>query len=114
MSSNCLGYFTMPVADLGRGQAFYGGLFGWQFEAAPGEQRYAHIGNTTPPGGVSVGEARVPQVWFRIDDIRAAVARVRALGGTAEEPQESPSGWSSACHDDQGTQFNLWQPAPGY
>ena len=53
-------------------------------------------------------------MWFKVSDIRAAVARVRDLGGHADQPQESPSGWSAACRDDQGTLFNLWQPAPGY
>jgi predicted enzyme related to lactoylglutathione lyase len=53
-------------------------------------------------------------VWFKVADIRAAVAQVRELGGSADEPQQSASGWSTACRDDQGTQFNLWQPAPGF
>ena len=108
-----LGYFTIPVADVERGRKFYGGLFGWQF-APDANDRYAHINNTTPPGGLHAAEGSDPQVWFKVDDIQTAVARVRQLGGQAEDPQQSPTGWSSACRDDQGTQFNLWQPAPGY
>jgi predicted enzyme related to lactoylglutathione lyase len=53
-------------------------------------------------------------VWFKVTDIHAAVARVRQLGGHADQLQQSPSGWSAPCRDDQGTLFNLWQPAPGY
>jgi predicted enzyme related to lactoylglutathione lyase len=107
-----LGYYTVPVADLERGKRFWGDLFGWTFE--PGD-RYAHVGNTTPPGGLVRDAAeRTAKVWFRVDDIRAAVARVGELGGTAAEPSQSPSGWSSDCQDDQGTRFSLWQPAPGY
>ena len=108
-----LGYFTIPVADVVRGKAFYGGLFGWQF-APDATDRYAHVTNTTPPGGLNAGQGSSPQVWFRVAYIQAAVARVRELGGQADEPQESPSGWSTACRDDQSTHFNLWQPAPGY
>ncbi len=108
-----LGYFTIPVSDMKRGRAFFGTLFGWQF-APDADDRYAHIGNTAPPGGLHSTEGSSPQVWFKVDDIQAAVARVRQLGGQAEAPQESPSGWSTACRDDQGTHFNLWQPAPGY
>ena len=44
---------------------------------------------------------------FVVEDIHAAVAKVRELGGTAEEPTESPSGWSAECRDDQGTLFCL-------
>ena len=106
-----LGYFTIPVADLERGKAFYGGVFDWQFE--PGES-YAHIGNTKLPGGLHVGDGSSPKVWFRVADIQAAMAHVRALGGHADEPQESASGWSADCRDDQGARFSLWQPAPGY
>ncbi len=112
MSSD-LGYFTLPMADLKRGRTFYGGLFGWQF-APDADDRYSHIANTTPPGGLHCDEGSHPRVWFRVTDIRAAVARVRQLGGQAAEPEESPTGWSAACVDDQGTNFNLWQPASGY
>lgn len=108
-----LGYFTIPVTDVERGKRFYGELFGWQF-APDATYRYAHISNTTPPGGLNAGEATSPQVWFKVTDIQSAVARVREFGGHTDEPQESPSGWSAACRDDQGTHFNLWQPAPGY
>ena len=111
--SGALRYFTVPVADVKRGRAFYGGLFGWQF-APDATDAYAHITNTTPPGGLHGSSASSPQVWFTVDDIAAAVAKVRALGGHADQPQESPSGWNAACRDDQGTHFNLWQPAPGY
>jgi len=108
-----LGYFTIPVADMKRARAFYGGLFGWQF-APDASDAYSHVTNTTPPGGLHGTDGSSPQVWFRVDDIQSAVEQVRTLGGQAAAPQESPSGWSTACRDDQGTKFNLWQPAPGY
>ena len=111
--SGDLGYFTIPVGDVQRGRAFYGRLFGWEFAADAGDE-YSHINNTTPPGGLHRDAARMPKVWFRVPDIHAAVALVRELGGEAEDPQESPSGSSAGCRDDQGTQFSLWQPAPGY
>ena len=108
-----LGYFTVPVADVKKARAFYGRLLGWEF-APDADDRYAHVSNTTPPGGLHSAEERSPKVWFRVADIQAAVAQVRALGGHADDPQESPSGWSTACRDDQGTHFNLWQPAQGF
>ena len=107
-----LSYFTIPVGNVKQARAFYGRLFGWQF-APDATDAYAHVTNTTPPGGLHGSEGSSPQVWFRVDDIHAAAAQVRALGGQADEPRESPTGWSTACRDDQGTHFNLWQPAPG-
>jgi uncharacterized protein len=114
MSKGDLGYFTIPIRDLKRGRTFYGGLLGWEFLKEASSDSYAHIGNTNPPGGLYVNDETTPKVWFKVEDIKAAVARVRELGGHAEEPQHSDSGWNSACRDDQGTQFNLWEPAPGY
>jgi predicted enzyme related to lactoylglutathione lyase len=109
-----LAYFTIPVADMRRGRAFWGELFGWEF-APDANDRYAHVANTRLPGGLNApGEGSSPNVWFRVADIQAAVKRVVELGGEAEKPAQSPSGWSCACRDDQGTRFNLWQPAPGY
>lgn len=44
-----------------------------------------------------------------VDDITAAVARVRAAGGTAADPERQPYGISAHCTGDQGTPFYLGQ-----
>jgi predicted enzyme related to lactoylglutathione lyase len=51
------------------------------------------------------------QLSYRIDDIAAAVERVRAAGGHADEPEPKPYGLIAECVDDQGATFRLWQPA---
>ena len=51
------------------------------------------------------------QLSFRVDDIAAAVERVRAAGGRADEPERRPYGLHAECVDDQGVTFRLWQPA---
>jgi predicted enzyme related to lactoylglutathione lyase len=51
------------------------------------------------------------QLSFRVDDIGAAVGRVRAAGGHADEPDRKPFGLTAECLDDQGMTFRLWQPA---
>lgn len=105
-------YFWLPVPDAERAQAFYGDLFGWQF--APGNVPGGYqITNATPPGGLHGGdESSSPQVCFGVEDMRAALERVRELGGQADEPQEIASGSFASCRDDQGTRFFLWAP-PG-
>jgi uncharacterized glyoxalase superfamily protein PhnB/catechol 2,3-dioxygenase-like lactoylglutathione lyase family enzyme len=109
-----LGYFSIGVPDVERASTFYSALFGWQPEqgsAAEGR----HVVNITPPGGLHGGEDGPSiTVYFRVTDIQTAVARVRALGGDAGEPQLMASGWNAGCHDDQGVAFDLWQPAEGY
>jgi len=110
-----LGYFTLGVPDTQRGKAFYGALFGWRFEPddVQPDATYSHIANATPPGGIYSGHERLV-AYFRVADIQAAVDKVRELGGRAEEPSQSPSGWSAPCHDDQDQPLHLWQPAEGY
>jgi hypothetical protein len=109
-----IGYFTLCVPDVQKGATFYGGVFGWTFDPSPGSHEYRHINNTQLPGGLVAHDAQmIMRPYYRVDDIEGAIARVRALGGKAEAPAQSPSGLSSLCHDDQGVPFNLWQPAPG-
>ena len=106
-------YFVVPVGDGDKGRAFYGELFGWDF--TPGNVPGGfNIEGTTPRGGLfGGGESHTPTVYFDVDDIEAAVERVRELGGEASEPQEIPSGYMADCTDDQGTRFSIWSPKEG-
>jgi predicted enzyme related to lactoylglutathione lyase len=55
---------------------------------------------------------------FYVDDINAGAARVKELGGEANDPSPVPSmGWFAICSDTEGNEFGLWQndaaaPAP--
>jgi predicted enzyme related to lactoylglutathione lyase len=51
------------------------------------------------------------QLSYRVDDIAAAIERVLAAGGRADEPRHQPNGLLAECVDDQGATFRLWQPA---
>lgn len=111
-----LGYFTLDTLDIEKARAFYGALFGWRFDEAGSHPTYAHVDGVEPPFGFTkVERARdFSHLYFRVDDIRAACARVTELGGKAAVPSESASGLSAAVCDDQGVSFSLWQPAPGH
>ena len=106
-------YFVIPVGDGERAQAFYGDLFGWGFEPGNVPGGYQITGSTPPGGLYGGGEGSRPLVYFSVDDIQAATARVRELGGEADEPQQIASGWMADCRDDQGTHFSLWAPPSG-
>jgi hypothetical protein len=109
-----LGYYTVSVKDLERGKAFYGALFGWAFDADSSHATYAHVGNTALPMGLTAGEPdALPNLYYRVAELDAALAKLKALGGSAKEPFTSGSGRSATCTDDQGTVFSLWEPAPG-
>lgn len=102
-------YFELPTGNPETAQAFWGSLFGWQFESGnfPG---YDMIPNATPLAGMDSSSGPAPiRVFFGVDDVVAAAAKVRGLGGEAADPVELPSGWFSRCTDPQGVAFTLWQ-----
>ena len=99
-----------PVAA----EAFYGSLFGWQFETMtpPGVPRYAII----KLDGADVGglAARDPAAWstyIAVDDIEATAVAVTGAGGKVVEPIEAAGdgGWSARCADPAGIEFCLFQ-----
>ena len=112
-------FFEIGVADSERGRAFYGSLLGWTFEPGTSEGGGFAITTDGVPGGLHGGDAGAsPYLFFRVDDLDAAVARVRELGGTVEdlddrgESEESAArfGRFKLCRDDQGSAFGLHEP----
>jgi uncharacterized glyoxalase superfamily protein PhnB len=102
---------TMVARDAHRAKEFYQAVLQVPFSSAhPGTWR---AGETRPPLGIWSSEGAEPEVQlsFRVDDIAAAVERVRAAGGRADEPERKPYGLLAECVDDQGATFRLWQPA---
>jgi uncharacterized glyoxalase superfamily protein PhnB/catechol 2,3-dioxygenase-like lactoylglutathione lyase family enzyme len=102
---------TMVARDAQRAKEFYEAVLQVPFSPAhPGTWRTEEI---TPPLGIFTARDGEPEVQlsYRVDDIAAAVERVRAAGGSADEPQRLPYGLVVRCVDDQGTTFRLWQPA---
>jgi predicted enzyme related to lactoylglutathione lyase len=102
-------YVTLEVADPARTLAFYAAVLGWR--SHPGRTPGGwQVEDTTPMIGVIGGhaEATAVPVW-RIGDVAAAVARVRAAGGTSTEPHREPYGLIAECTDDQGIRFSLTQ-----
>jgi predicted enzyme related to lactoylglutathione lyase len=112
-----LSFFELGVEDAERGRAFYEGLFGWGFESGPSGQGWV-ISTPTIKGGMHPGEkGAAPYAFFAVDDIDAAVDRVRELGGTVEEmdvegdeASQARFGRFKLCRDDQGSPFGLHQP----
>jgi predicted enzyme related to lactoylglutathione lyase len=104
-----LAYVTMCPGDEQRAATFYGGLFGWQFRAG-GVEHGLQVDGPTPQMGIWGGTGRQNVVlMYRVDDVEAAVAKVRELGGQATDPAQMPYGITSDCVDDQGMTFYLGQ-----
>jgi uncharacterized glyoxalase superfamily protein PhnB len=102
---------TMAARDAQRAKEFYQAVL--QVPFSPGHPGAWRTDQTRPPLGIRSSQGAEPEVQlsYRVDDIAAAVERVRAAGGRADEPERRPYGLHAECVDDQGATFRLWQPA---
>jgi predicted enzyme related to lactoylglutathione lyase len=109
-------HIEIPADDTAKGREFWGGLFGWQLEPAPGAPDYymARISDTQGAAILTAdGGAKGPRAYFAVDDINAGASRVKELGGSTDEPMPVPNmGWFATCKDPQGNEFGLWQTDP--
>jgi uncharacterized glyoxalase superfamily protein PhnB len=103
-------YITYQVPDSSVFKAFYSGLLFWTFEPGRIDDGW-QVQGTHPMAGVAGGAERAVTVpMWTVTDVDAAVARVRAAGGTViDEPSQQAYGTSALCTDDQGTRFYLGQ-----
>jgi hypothetical protein len=115
-------HIELPAKDGDRATAFYTALFGWEFQDSgmPGIDYRMFQGQ--PGGAVYTADnaGSGPIVYFGTDDIDASIAKVRELGGEAEDKQPIPGvGWFTACKDPEGNSWSFFQtdesvPAPGH
>ncbi|WP_403021968.1 VOC family protein [Salinibacterium sp. GXW1014] len=109
-------FIELGGEDPERGRAFYSALFGWQWNEAPSGGTSADVGGLQV--GIHGGDANAsPYVFFRVDDIVEASARVRELGGEVDPTELGGTEESVArfgrfvmCLDSQGCRFGLHQP----
>jgi uncharacterized protein len=104
-----------PADDPDRARRFWEGLLGRELAArGPGEGEGWQTGGG---GGVAVGlhargpgpGDRVSLPYFAVDDLPAALARVRELGGEVVHPGAS---WA-VCRDSEGSPFGLGASSAG-
>ena len=106
-------HIEFPCKDVDRGQAFWGGLFGWEFGNVMEGMDY-RMGPAGGNAGAAVfpaaEETGHPRFYFETPDIEASRAKIKELGGEAEEKTPVPThGWFAACTDSEGNAFSLWQ-----
>lgn len=105
-----LSYVTYQVPDSATFRDFYGRVLHWTFEPGHIDDGW-QVAPVHPMAGVAGGSSHPITVpMWTVDDIDAAVARVRDAGGTVlQEPARQPYGITAECTDDQGGRFYLGQ-----
>jgi predicted enzyme related to lactoylglutathione lyase len=107
MSSSVV-WFELPAADTDRARDFYARLFGWNFERF-GDEDYHTTYDASGAVYGAPGEKGL-LAYFGVDDVDAAIARVRELGGEAGEKQAVPGvGEYAHCSDLDGNRFGLYR-----
>lgn len=115
-----VGWHELFAADRESAFAFYADLFGWT-KAEAIDMGPMGIYQLFASGGVPVGgmmtkpEGTPAPAWryyFNVDDIDAAVTRVKdAAGQVLNGPQQVPGGqWVAQCLDPQGAMFGMVGP----
>lgn len=100
-------YASLLVPDVERAAAFFGTVLGWSIVAGSTPQS-RQIQAATPRHGLCGGQAQPTLLLYHaVADLPAAVARVRAIGGSATDPEQRPYGLLADCTDDQGIAFSL-------
>jgi uncharacterized protein len=118
-------WIDVELPDLDAAQAFYAGLFGWDFrDAAPPEgsarslvaqvDGQAVAGLTGVSDGVRADQDAAPPAWntyIAVDDIDDVAHRVEAAGGRVLTGPSAAGtdGRYVACTDPSGVPFRLWR-----
>jgi uncharacterized protein len=115
----------LNTSDPDRAREFYGAVFGWETRPFGGEGGPPYLtihvgGEERGVGGIMDTRAfsqDVPPHWmvyFAVDDVDAAAAKTKELGGSvAQEPTDIPDvGRFAVFHDPAGAHFAVLKPNP--
>jgi predicted enzyme related to lactoylglutathione lyase len=115
-----VGYVSLWVPDDVASAEFFASVLGWRYTPATDQSRLRDgavpaqglVGATGLAASGRPLDHPTASLSFVVDDVDAAVERVRAAGGTAAEPRETPYGRSAECVDDQGMEFAVHHGGP--
>jgi hypothetical protein len=110
-------HMELNTTDLKKAQAFYGGMFGWQFQDNDMGPMgiYSTFKPDKEPGGGIYSAKDMPGGWLPyvgVDDIKTATAKAKSLGAQIfVDSREIPQiGWMTIMSDPLGSRIALFQP----
>lgn len=117
MAKNSICHFEWIVADIARAKRFYGGLFGWEFEAM--DDNYLLFTTKDGLGGAfergdKVEPGNSPIIYIEVDEIEDYYEKTKELGGDVKiQKREIPNhGWYAILTDPDGNNVGLYQALP--
>jgi uncharacterized protein len=117
--ANSFVHVELNTADPEKAKAFYSKLFQWQLEDVPnpavpdGSYTLIKVGTGTG-GGIMKQVPGGPSGWLayvEVDDIQAATAKAKSLGGKVmkDVTEVMGMGWLSFIQDPTGAVLGLWK-----
>ena len=117
--ANSFVHVELNTADPEKAKAFYSKLFQWQLEDVPNpgvpDRSYTVIKvGTGTGGGIMKQVPGGPSGWLayvEVDDIQAATAKAKSLGGKVmkDVTEVMGMGWLSFIQDPTGAVLGLWK-----
>jgi uncharacterized protein len=108
-------WFDIAAKDPAKSRQFFADLFGWNINVVE-EMNYGLVDAAADgiPGGIGEAGDENPAgivLYVAVDDAKAALDKVEALGGKAEvPPYEIPGyGLMAVFRDPDGNRVGLWQ-----
>ena len=114
-------HFEIPADEPERAAAFYGGVFGWQFQKWEGPVEYWLVSTGGPErpgidGGLARRSPQMPGVVNTIDvpSVDDYAARIERSGGRIVAPKMAVPGvgWLAYAADPDGNTFGIMQADP--
>ncbi len=110
-------HLELNTPDLAKAKAFYGALFGWQFndmDMGPSGVYSTFQPDAAPGGGMSsmAGGNYGWLAYVGVEEIHASTEKARSLGANVlHDSHEIPNvGWMSILTDPTGVAIALFQP----
>jgi uncharacterized protein len=116
-------WFELHTRDFATALDFYRSVFGWETDTVGDTDEFRYSTMRDPRGagelaGVMDASGFLPDgvpshwsVYWEVDDVDAAVAQVKALGGSVVmDPESTPYGRLATVTDPEGAQFKLRTP----
>jgi predicted enzyme related to lactoylglutathione lyase len=109
-------HVEFPSKDVDRSESFWEGFAGWSIESAGMEgldyRMFQQEGEGLWGGAIypQMQGEQGPVIYFDSENIDADLAKIRELGGEAENKEPIPHvGWFARCKDTEGNAFSVFQ-----
>ena len=110
-------WFGIPADNPERAKTFYGNLFGWNINQAPGADDFWYIdtagADDSPDGGLKKREHPQEPIttYVSVNSVADYSTKIEKLGGKICKAKTAVPhmGYFAVCQDTEGNTFGIWE-----